>query len=368
MFKTKNTLITICRVNLFFYSYLILLFLLSSCAGIGTTKPNNPFQGDYPVSFYQLNASNPLLADEIAKLPEMQDGITEKEIVTINKLVQFYSLNENKFNSIFEKIYLIGQPEVRKFCTPLQALFWLFEDGKITKIEDLMEDYTLHYLLNLAWDFATEFKIETFTTPEQQSEIFLSLFDMNILGSAKTQESAKEPLVLVYNNTPKAIPDIHRKKLENDPAYTKAKKEYKVNLKRWSDYKTIIDRLNAPEILDYYIDKNIHYSFTIPAYHRSIRTVITSKTGDCDDLAWFGKIVLSRSGYHVFGRIVGNDNKCHIGLGVTLEDGTYLLAVDFNGRNSMSGPYRSILEVDEALGYGSAYKARGAFNFNWHSR
>jgi hypothetical protein len=91
------------------------------------------------------------------------------------------------------------------------------------------------------------------------------------------------------------------------------------------------------------------------------------KYGDCDDVGYFGKIVLTRAGYDVFGRAFDlHTSPNHVGLGVRLPDGTFLLAVHFDyGRNHMSGPYKTLLELDQALGYGSQYSTRQGFNFNW---
>jgi hypothetical protein len=44
-------------------------------------------------------------------------------------------------------------------------------------------------------------------------------------------------------------------------------------------------------------------------------------------------------------------------LCIELDDGSYLLAVHFNlFGNPMSGPYKTLRELDQALGYGSKYK------------
>ena len=137
---------------------------------------------------------------------------------------------------------------------------------------------------------------------------------------------------------------------------------------RWKDSRDIMERLNSPELLDFYIDKNIAYTISIPAYHRSPNKVIKEKFGDCDDLANFGRWILSKAGYDVFGRIVGDENvTCHIGLGVKLDDGSYLLAVNFYGwGNNMSGPHKTILELDQALGYGPGkHNQRGPWDFHW---
>ena len=81
-------------------------------------------------------------------------------------------------------------------------------------------------------------------------------------------------------------------------------------------------------------------------------------------------MVLRKAGYNVFGRILGDErSSCHIGLGVKLEDGSYLLAVHFNqSGNHMSGPYRTMLELDTALGFGNNYYERGPFFCDWNER
>ena len=35
-----------------------------------------------------------------------------------------------KFDSTFKQMYQVGKPDVRKYNSALQAMFWLFEDGK----------------------------------------------------------------------------------------------------------------------------------------------------------------------------------------------------------------------------------------------
>ena len=136
---------------------------------------------------------------------------------------------------------------------------------------------------------------------------------------------------------------------------------------RWGDIDAILERLNAPELLDFYINKNITYAHHVPSFHRSPRSVIREKYGDCDDVAYFGKKVLTKAGYDVFGRSFDLDSwPNHIGLGVKLKDGTYLLAVHFGrGGNHMSGPYKTLLELDRALGYGTRYMTRDSFFFDW---
>ena len=98
----------------------------------------------------------------------------------------------------------------------------------------------------------------------------------------------------------------------------------------------------------------------------SSRRVMNDKFGDCVDLANLGRITLTKAGYNVFGRHLGkiqvpND---HVILVIKLKNGVYYSAVDFspNG-NHMRGPYKTLLELERALGYGSYYKSREPFLF-----
>lgn len=151
------------------------------------------------------------------------------------------------------------------------------------------------------------------------------------------------------------------------PEVKSALHRFKNNQKRWIDTQAVIDRLNDPILFDFYVNKNIIYKHIAPNRHTLPSTIIKDKYGDCDDLANFGKIVLSKAGYDVFGRFYNKYSiPNHIILGIKLKDGSYFKAVDFgrNG-NSMGGPYKTILEIDQSGGYGIWYTTREFFFFHW---
>ena len=54
---------------------ILLMSIVGGCSTLGPTQPNVPFQGPYPKSFKSIQEKNSLLAIEIGKLPEIQDGI-----------------------------------------------------------------------------------------------------------------------------------------------------------------------------------------------------------------------------------------------------------------------------------------------------
>lgn len=128
------------------------LFFLKGCALLGPSVPNQPYAGPYPEKFEDVKQNNPLLATEFGKLPEIQDGISEIEQVAMNQIIDLYSRDPLTFNKAFKQMYKVGLPEVRKYCTPLQALLWLAQDGKLGPTNNPIQNYTLKSLLDVAWD------------------------------------------------------------------------------------------------------------------------------------------------------------------------------------------------------------------------
>ena len=275
--------------------------------------------------------------------------------------------NPAAFDKFFKEIYQVGIPGVRKYCSPLQAFFWLIKDNKIDELNSIIVEHSLDKLLYSSWDFNEEISIVDLDLTEKQVKEIIASIDKEIIWYAKFQKNPKDIIILCYNKNQNAIPLKYRGIIENDNYFKKAQIYFDRDIKRWTGYEIIIERLNSPELLNFYLKINIHYYHKIPCYHRDPRTVIKEKYGDCDDLAYFGKVILSKAGYDVFGRIVGNiRSEFHIGLGVRLDDGSYLLAVNFKGQdNDMSGPYKTLLELDRALGYGPSYNGRGSFSFTW---
>lgn len=128
-----------------------LLALLAGCAPIGLTKPNQVYQGPYPAKFYELREKNQLLAKELGKLPELQDGISEAEASVLEDIADIYNEDPTVFDKAFEKMYKVGIPEVRKYCSPLQALFWVAQQN-IEKLKQQLEYYDTKTLIGMAWN------------------------------------------------------------------------------------------------------------------------------------------------------------------------------------------------------------------------
>jgi hypothetical protein len=254
---------------------ILLCSIVGGCATFGPTIPNTPYKGPYPTSFDKLSLKNPLLAQEIGKLPELQDGISESESTALDHFVRLYSNNTKLFDKAFQEMYQVGLPEVRKYCTPLQALYWLVEDGKVDELHSQIHNYSLRNLLSSSWNFNVRFELEALDLSEQEAQEIVDAINKDVIWYAKYQETAKDVVKLCYNKNPNDIPLKYRELIENGNNYKITKVQFDRNNLRWKDYNIVIDRLNAPELLDYYIYRNISYKHIIPVYHRSPRSVIT---------------------------------------------------------------------------------------------
>jgi len=189
------------------------------------TTPNSPYRGPgYPSNFSHLALRNPLLAMELGKIPELTDGISVKEKKALATIAKIYQEEPIGFDSAFTRLYKIGLPEVRKYCSPLQAIFWLAEDGELDKE---FIHYSLRELLDKSWKFG-------------------------------------------------------------DTEYS-----------RWKSFDVVTDRLNAPELIDYYERKRFHYVDwrSLPLPWVPPRYVFKHNKGECVSITRFTVYCLRKAGY-----------------------------------------------------------------------
>jgi len=222
-------------LRLFLWPFIMGVFIahLTGCASI---KPNTPYSGPYPSGFSELSADNPLLALELGKIPEIQDGISHEDAKALERICVFYQKNQMAFDSAFEQMYEVGKPEVRKFCTPLQAMYWLALDNRLEEID--ISKYTLFGLLNQSW--------------------YKPGFDYDGKG-------------------------------------------------RWADFHDVTERLNSPELVDYYTGRNFTYK-KVPGVGDNPRYIFKYKRGACDLYTSFSVYCLRKGGYRANAIIVFHGN------------------------------------------------------------
>ena len=89
---------------------------------------------------------NAQISKEIGKLPDLHDGVSSIEIKAIEKLIEMYNQNPNDFDQAFDRMNKIGKEETRKYCAPLQALFWLAQKDSVEDSTRLLEYYNMRNL------------------------------------------------------------------------------------------------------------------------------------------------------------------------------------------------------------------------------
>lgn len=241
MFWIKCFMNSLIQRILFYFISVIFISTLQCCATLGPTKPN-PVVTHYP-GYDALVEMSPLLAYEIGRLPEIQDGISPAEAVSLKKLIELRDAEPAAFDKAFEKMYQVGIPEIRKYCSPLQAVFWLIEDGKIGDIN--ISKCNIMNLINEAW--------------------------------------------------------------------LKSGFEYNDKKGRWKDFDIVTDRLNSPELIEFYIRWDFtHHSRLEEGFPaQTLFSLFKYKKGNCEDFSNFCVYCLKKAGYQakmirVTGRKRGN--------------------------------------------------------------
>ena len=210
----------------------------------------------------------------------------------LDSIISQYRRMPQQFNSIFRKMYEIGYPDTRKYCSPLQAYFWVAMYRDLSEYDNLLTDYSLDELLRIAWKFG-------------RSIMYLSKNQIDILiSSMKDVERRKEYLkirsdrgdkylvmilALNYKNNPEMFDEHGLSILENESKLSSIRSD------AWNDFDEVVERLNAPELFDYYPFR----------YHRkylpqSAKTTFKKGTGDCKAYAIFAYTCLKKAGYQTF--------------------------------------------------------------------
>jgi len=329
---------------------------------------NGIFAGPYQEKFTHLKYKNPLLAEEIGKLPEFQDGISETESKALEQLCDLYAADRERFDKAFNQMNQIGIPEVRKYNSSLQALYWLFENGNYEIAEKVVTTFNLEELLHNSWG-QNRIVMNLTLTDEQVIEIAIKHTTDKDLGPMHQSRKhvysiyAKDYLHELDVDSKKEIMKFIRQKISLDYSMNKVRftlkgrklirnaiiKEQSKGA-RWNDFQIVMDRINSPELLHYYINNFFTYIYD----HRvcqSPRHTFKRKKGCCGCLARLGKYCLDSAGYETYARWLRGNRTMHEVL-VLEENLSYYVVVDWAYSkciNVMSGPYKTKGEVDNFL-------------------
>ncbi|RLG45923.1 MAG: hypothetical protein DRN90_07400 [Thermoproteota archaeon] len=96
-----------------------------------------------------LRDINPKIAEEVEKLPDYRDDIDAKEIEALEDLI--VAVNIPAYSETFKKMLQEGIPERRRYCTPLEAAIWIFEDEEPEDVRFLKGHYDIFTFITYAW-------------------------------------------------------------------------------------------------------------------------------------------------------------------------------------------------------------------------
>jgi len=320
----------------------ILVLLLSGCASFGPTEPNIPFAGNhYPSMLIELARKNPLLVQELGKLPEIQDGVSESEASALEHIVEIHEEIPEDFDDAFNQMYKIGNPDVRKYCSPLQAVFWLAEGGRVDDARGILEHYSLDELLHTAWPSKKSVLTEYQTLDiidgmknEKEREEYGERYSK--IGNSKKLWSH---LLIEYLVEPDKFSEKGQRSLATLMKPPKPLKE-----EEWEDFNTVVERVNSLELFDYWVNNTITYGDPRVGYTKPATKTFKDKKGDCSDIAELGQTILDQAGYNVIKICTFN----HV-MAYGKEDGFYWLAIDFTKvGNRLKGPFENIHDLYES--------------------
>lgn len=184
--------------------------------------PQDSLPGSAQELFKQLYALDPVLAIEVGRLPEFQGNVGQKQILALTRFVDIISNISPKEKSNLADLLKVGKPPIRRYCTPLQAVFWLLEKDEI-HLKPNPLNYPLKDILSYTW-----------------------------------------------------IP------FPKD---------------RWGNFKVVTDRLNSPELINYYEQMNFNYVVHFTGCSGNAQLIFAIKEGCCKDYTAFSVYCLQKAGY-----------------------------------------------------------------------
>jgi len=286
--------------------WIALTFLL--LFGCATTKPNRsivdpdytpPKESETNENFStakeiltEISLKNHLLAIELGKLPELQDGVSTSEKKALATLHHLYKDDPKTFDEAFAQMYRVGLPDVRKYCSPLQALFWLAKTEKFGSKNNPLVDYSLKKILDEVWIYNSP----TTLSEEEIQEILQGIKDETMRELYRQEALRLNNLVThrwywACTRKPGSFSWKARKIIQR--AYESDSDP------RWRDFHVVVDRLNAPELIDYYERKRFRYHYE-PDHGGDFQEVVyvfKHNKGHCLQISAFTEYCLKRSGY-----------------------------------------------------------------------
>ena len=151
----------------------------------------------------------------------------------------------------------------------------------------IIDTYSLKQLISKAWNFGSFRRSQYKGKVSELSEVEAN----NIMGSLAAADpkykvvfdrvldlTTKNDLLLIYYKEDQTIFSREARAIIKN-SFVDIGTTTKDGL-RWKNFNEIVDRLNSPELLDYYINENITYAHYAGGFHRAPRSVIKERYGD----------------------------------------------------------------------------------------
>jgi hypothetical protein len=324
----------------------VLILFISGFTSLGPAKLNTPYSEKLTDNLNKLEQWNPIVAKEIRKLPEIQDGVSDFEAKAIDELVEIYSETGYSFDNAFEQMYQVGKPEVRKFCSPLQALFWLVVDKKVEITKETVADYSLEKLLNNAWNFS---KKPIYLSEEQISVVIDNITDQSMKKLYLENKHDKDFLLRLITINYKSKRHIFNYKAKK---IIKNAKELRDKGSQWADFNTVVERLNDPNLIDYYELRNFSYEFYISNFNGTHPEGIFKRSkGNCVAYTTFTIHCLKKAGYFATHEMVpGIVSTYHITT-IYKDNGDWFIIDNSRKNVGHVGPFSSLQEAIKEIYY-----------------
>lgn len=329
------------------------LLLIGCVTASGPTKPNITYSGPYPERFSIIQQANPVLATELGKLPEIQDGIDAADEKALNTIVDLYQGNRTKFDQMFTEMYEEGRPEVRKYNSPLQAFYWILSDYDESYAKKLISKYSSKELLQFGWNFSKNAR-ESWYRREViklrntcKNERVCDKLPANINDYVSVIILAKRhPESFSYKFGSEEFPDFQKSYLRKQES-------------RWGNFDVVADRLNSPELVSFYIKSGFSYRNNDLYASKKPLEVFEDKGGVCRHWAAFATYVLEIAGYDVKNVTATWGSGWSDGHTVTaLKDGRgdYFILADSREPGKIKGPFGGYREIAKSFTQGNSIR------------
>jgi len=323
----------------------------------------------------RMGRRNRVLADELAKLPEIRQFASASTCLALENLVTIYRFAPGRFDRMFDHMHRIGLPAYRKYCAPLQAVFWMIQDTNLQVTGTLLgleiektTDGRGRSRPHLAsrppplpdrsaakrFDHAGALKQTLNAAWHDETELLRAPTIHQIISRLQARPESEEYALLVKRHTDRQLQnyilDDYLRKKEIFSIRDWDIIENALRRSRWKTFYTVADRLNSPELINHYINENFFFRKT-PA--NGVYLTFFEKRAQCTDAAYFTQFMLDRAGYRTFMRSVKWDEDpwdgLHTGAGIVRNDGSYLLVANYTGINAISGPFATVEGLDRQL-------------------